>query len=91
MRKKEEPFPNYSFKYCTQTAMKDFERFMPRLSETNTTLGRLTDFGKVSANIHKITLRITQLNYPIGKQDLQAAVHEIYEENAKPLKCCIFL
>ena len=63
--------------------MKDFERFMSQLSETNTTLGSLTDFEKVSTNVNKIALKLTQLNYLLGKQDLQAAVHDIYEENAK--------
>lgn len=63
--------------------MKDFELFMSQLSETNTTLRSLTDFGKVSANVRKIAIKLNQLNYLLGKEDLRTAIHDIYEEKTK--------
>ena len=63
--------------------MNDFELFMSQLSETNTTLRSLTDFGKVSANVRKIAIKLNQLNYLLGKEDLRTAIHDIYEENPK--------
>lgn len=61
--------------------MKDFKLFMSQLSETNATLGSFTDFGKVSRNVAKISIKLNQLNYLLGKADLKTAVSELFEEN----------
>lgn len=63
--------------------MKDFNLFMAQLSETNATLESFTDFEKVSNNVAKITIKLNQLNYLLGKVDLKAAVSELFEENPK--------
>ena len=63
--------------------MTDFEVFMSQLSETNATLESFTDFDKVSNNVAKISIKLNQLNYLLGKQDLKSAVTDLYEENPK--------
>ena len=63
--------------------MKDFNLFMSQLSETNATLKSLTDFTKVSRNISKISIKLNQLNYLLGKEDWRRAVAELFAENAK--------
>lgn len=62
---------------------KDFNLFISQLSETNATLDYFTDFEKVIKNTNKIALKLNQLNYLIGKEDLQNAIKELYEENPK--------
>lgn len=61
--------------------MKDFNMFMAQLSETNSTLDSLTDFAKVARNVAKISIKLNQLNYLLGKADLRTAIAELYEEN----------
>ena len=62
--------------------MKDkFDVFISQLKETNTTLDSLTDFNKVQMNVSKISLKLCQLNYLLGREDLENAVREIYDEN----------
>ena len=63
--------------------MDAFEIFMSQLSETNATLESFTDFGKVSNNVAKVSIKLNQLNYLIGKEDLRAAVKDLYEENPR--------
>lgn len=60
---------------------KPFEVFLSQLSETNATLDYFTDFNKVKGNVSKIELKLNQLNYLIGKENLKEAVNEIYKEN----------
>ncbi len=60
-----------------------FETFISQLSETNATLDYFTDFGKIKTNISKISIKLNQLNYLIGKEDLKLAIEELFEENAK--------
>ena len=60
-----------------------FKTFMSQLSETNATLDYFTDFGKIVSNINKISIKLNQLNYLIGKENLAKAVEELYEENPK--------
>lgn len=60
-----------------------FETFLSQLSETNATLDYFTDFGKITSNVKKISIKLNQLNYLIGKEDLKSAVQELFEENAK--------
>lgn len=62
---------------------KNFNLFISQLSETNATLDYFTDFEKVIKNTNKIALKLNQLNYLIGKEDLQNAIKELYEENPK--------
>ncbi|WP_295103591.1 type II restriction endonuclease [uncultured Candidatus Kuenenia sp.] len=58
-----------------------FKLFLSLLSETNATLDYFTDFKKITSNINKISIKLHQLNYLIGKKDLKQAVNELYEEN----------
>ena len=60
---------------------KDFELFLSQLSETNATLDYFVDFEKVKRNTGKIAIKLNQLNYLIGKDDLRKAIKELYEEN----------
>lgn len=60
-----------------------FETFISQLSETNATLDYFTDFGKIKTNISKISIKLNQLNYLIGKEDLKLAIEELFEENAR--------
>lgn len=60
-----------------------FKTFMSQLSETNATLDYFTDFGKIISNINKISIKLNQLNYLIGKENLAKAVEELFEENPK--------
>lgn len=58
-----------------------FQLFLSQLSETNTTLDSFTDFEKVGTNVGKIAIKLNQLNYLIGKEDLHAAIKDLFEEN----------
>ena len=60
-----------------------FETFISQLSETNATLDYFTDFGKIKSNISNISIKLHQLNYLIGKEDLEFAIKELFEENPK--------
>ena len=51
-----------------------FETFISQLSETNATLDYFTDFGKIKTNLSKISIKLNQLNYLIGKEDLKLAI-----------------
>lgn len=62
---------------------KQFEDFFSQLKETNDTLNSFTDFEKVENNVTKISIKLNQLNYLIGRTDLHAAVYNLYEENPK--------
>lgn len=62
---------------------KDFNLFMSQLSETNATLDFFVDFDKIRENVGKIKLKLNQLNYLIGHENIQEAVKEIFEENPK--------
>lgn len=60
-----------------------FETFISQLSETNATLDYFTDFGKIKSNISNISIKLHQLNYLIGKEDLEFAIKELFDENPK--------
>ena len=60
-----------------------FKTFLSQLSETNATLDYFTDFEKVIRNVSKIAIKLNQLNYLIGKEDLEKAINDLYEENPK--------
>jgi len=58
-----------------------FETFMEQLSKTNSTLDFFVDFDKVSRNIDKISIKLNQLNYLIGKENISDSVKKLYKEN----------
>ncbi len=58
-----------------------FELFLSQLSETNSTLDSFTDFEKIKRNVNCISIKLNQLNYLIGKENLKEAVEELYAEN----------
>lgn len=60
-----------------------FKIFLSQLSETNATLDYFTDFKKIKGNVNRISIKLNQLNYLIGKENLKEAVFELYEENPK--------
>lgn len=60
-----------------------FETFISQLSETNATLDYFTDFEKIKSNVSKISIKLNQLNYLIGKENLKLAIEELFEENSK--------
>lgn len=62
---------------------RQFEDFLNELSETNATLEYFTDFGKIITNVNKISIKLNQLNYLIGKDDLKSAIIEVFNENPK--------
>jgi type II restriction enzyme len=60
-----------------------FKLFLSQLSETNATLDYFTDFGKIVGNVNKISIKLNQLNYLIGKENLDEAIQELFQENPK--------
>ena len=58
-----------------------FKIFLSQLTETNATLDYFTDFKKIKENISKIEIKLNQLNYLIGKENLNNAVEELFREN----------
>lgn len=60
-----------------------FNTFVSQLAETNAPLGFWSDFGKITANVEKMAVRLCQLNYLIGRDDMEAAVRTLWEENPK--------
>jgi type II restriction enzyme len=60
-----------------------FKKFISQFSETNATLDYFTDFKKIKSNVNKISIKLNQLNYLIGKENLIEAVCELYQENPK--------
>ena len=59
----------------------NFKDFITQLSTTNATLDSFVDFEKVTKNINKISIKLNQLNYLIGKDNIELAVKDLYEEN----------
>ncbi len=59
-----------------------FEYFMSQLKETNTTLDFYCDFEKINNNIESISIKLNQLNYLIGQDDIDAAIRRLWEENS---------
>lgn len=58
-----------------------FDLFMSQLKETNTTLDFYCDFEKINANVEAISIKLNQLNYLIGKEDIDAAIRRLWDEN----------
>ena len=60
-----------------------FTNFMIPLKETLFSLKDYVDFPKVAANVEAISIKLNQLNYLIGQEDMAAAVRRLWEENPK--------
>lgn len=60
-----------------------FENFMLPLKETHFSLRDYVDFRKVAANVDAISIRLNQLNYLIGQEDMGNAVRSLWNENPK--------
>ena len=58
-----------------------FDLFMSQLKETNTTLDFYCDFEKINANVEAISIKLNQLNYLIGKEDIDTAIRRLWDEN----------
>lgn len=58
-----------------------FEQFISQLKETNTTLDFYCDFEKIKENVDAISIKLNQLNYLIGQEDMDAAIHRLWNEN----------
>lgn len=61
--------------------MKDFDRFMDQLMETNQTLGFFCDFDKAEQNVSKVKVKFLMLNNLLGSENMREAVEEIWEIN----------
>ena len=60
-----------------------FDLFISQLIETNAPLGFFADFDKIAANVDAISMKLHQLNYLIGKENLESAIHQLWAENPK--------
>ncbi|MDE6513154.1 MAG: type II restriction endonuclease [Muribaculaceae bacterium] len=60
-----------------------FNDFMKPLKETHFSLKDYVDFSKVAANVEAISIKLNQLNYLIGQEDMAQAVERLWEENPK--------
>lgn len=61
--------------------MKDFNKFMSQLQETNQTLDFFCDFDKIAANVDNIKLSLCMLNSLIGTTDLRKSVETIWNRD----------
>lgn len=60
-----------------------FAEFMKPLKETNFSLKDYVDFPKVANNVESISIKLNQLNYLIGQEDMNTAVKLLWDENPK--------
>ena len=60
-----------------------FNDFMKPLKETHFSLKDYVDFPKVATNVEAISIKLNQLNYLIGQEDMDKAVERLWEENPK--------
>lgn len=75
-----------SQKYLFETIknmVKDFNKFMSQLSETNATLDFYTNFDKIRSNVSAISLSLNSLNFLIGKTNLREAVELLWKRDRK--------
>lgn len=63
--------------------LKDFDKFMSQLKETNQTLDFFCDFEKISQNVEDIKLSLCMLNSLIGASDLRKSVETIWNRDEK--------
>lgn len=59
----------------------NFNQFIESLQPTNQILKNFTDFNKVRQNTGKVAIKLNQLNYLLGKKDLEGAIRELWDEN----------
>lgn len=60
-----------------------FDIFISQLKETNATLDFFCDFKKINSNVEAIAIKLNQLNYLIGQDDLDGAIRRLWNENPK--------
>lgn len=60
---------------------REFQEFLSQLKETNATLDFFCDFNKINQNVEKVAVKLNQLNYLIGQDDMEAAIHRLWDEN----------
>lgn len=60
-----------------------FETFLSQLAETNATLDFFCDFDKIGRNVNSLSIKLNQLNYLIGKEDMNSAIRDLWDENPK--------
>lgn len=60
---------------------KSFDEFLSQLSTTNSTLDFFVDFEKITKNVDSISIKLNQLNYLIGQENLKEAVEKLFQEN----------
>ncbi|WP_370398577.1 type II restriction endonuclease [Tenacibaculum dicentrarchi] len=60
-----------------------FSKFLSELSTTNSTLDFFVDFEKITKNVDKIAIKLNQLNFLIGKEDLKKSIEQLFDENPK--------
>lgn len=60
----------------------EFDIFLSQLQETNVTLDFFCDFDKIKDNVDAISIKLNQLNYLIGKEDLDTAIRKLWNENS---------
>lgn len=61
----------------------EFETFMSQLSEINAMLSYWTDFAKVKSNVSSIEIKLNTLNYLLGKEDIKAAVTDLWNNDKR--------
>lgn len=61
----------------------EFKTFMSQLIETNAPLSFFSDFEKIVANVDAISIKLNQLNYLVGKDNMEEAVRRLWDENPK--------
>lgn len=61
--------------------MKDFNKFMSQLQETNQTLGFFCDFDKIAKNVEDIKLSLCMLNSLIGSANMRKSVETIWNRD----------
>lgn len=54
---------------------------MSQLIETNASLDFFVDYPKIIQNVASIEIKLHQLNYLVGKEDMDTAVRELWAEN----------
>jgi type II restriction enzyme len=61
----------------------EFNVFLSQLKNTNAPLNFFSDFKKIETNVDLISMKLNQLNYLIGKEDMEKAVNQLWNENKK--------
>ena len=60
---------------------KQFDEFLSQLLDTNATLDFFCDFKKINRNVNEVSIKLNQLNYLIGQENMEAAIRELWHEN----------